>query len=253
MTALYVRTISRGQGHSAIRAAAYCGRRRLYDERQKKHFNFSKRPGLLYSELRLPKDAPPRLHTSEALWNAIEHHLTRINARLGRELILALPRGWPLSLHVPLMRGFLEDEFVSRGHAVDWHIHGDKPRNPHAHVLVSFPTLNEQGFGPADKNWDRRAWLVGLHGVWHRHCEHHGALAAHRPSVSYGSLHLGSAHALATRGLITRQTQRLAALHALSTVRRAKMWPGWLRLRLRRKERHDRSRRRALHEFDRGR
>ena len=251
-TSLYVHNISRGQGQSAVRAAAYCGRRRLYDERLRKTFSFVKRPGLAYSELRLPPFADHRLRDSGRLWNAIETHLTRANARLARELIVALPRGWSLPSQVQLMRGFLEDEFVSRGHAVDWHVHLDRPRNPHVHALVSFPTLNETGFGPTDKSWDRRAWLVGLHALWRRHCEHHGALVEHT-SQSYGSLHLGFAYALGARGVITRQGQRLAALQALSTKRLARRWPHWLRTRLRRRERDGKTHRRIREDLARDR
>ncbi|MHB8253842.1 MAG: MobA/MobL family protein [Acidiferrobacter sp.] len=248
---LFVHNISRGQGQSAVRAAAYCGRCRLYDERLHKSFNFTRRPGLAYSELRLPKGADPGLDTSGLLWNAIERHLTRVNARLARELIMALPRAWSLASQIQLLRGFFEEEFVLRGHAVDWHIHLDRPRNPHVHALISFPTLSATGFGPADKNWDRRAWLVGLRILWRRHCEHHGIIV--QPGYSAGSLHLGCAHALMARGVITRQGQRLAALQAFSTKRSARPWPGWLRVRLRRKERDDHIRQRVRIGFSRDR
>jgi len=248
---LFVRNISRGQGQSAVRGAAYAGRRRLVDDRLGKAFNFSKRPGLAYSELRLPTGADPRLNDSGRLWNAVEAHLTRVNARVARELIIALPRGWSLGSQIRLVRGFLEDEFVASGHAVDWHVHLDRPRNPHVHALISFPTLNEAGFGPADRTWDRRAWLVYLHALWRRHCERHDLVG--EATYAYGSVHLGAAHALATRGLITRQGQRLAALRALSTRPRARCWPGWLRTRLRRKERGERARRRIREDLGRDR
>ena len=234
-----------------MRAAAYCGRRRLYDERLKRTFNFERRPGLAYSELRLPRHANVLLRDSGRLWNAIEAHLKRTNARLARELIVALPRGWSLGSQIFLIRGFLEDEFVTRGHAVDWHVHLDHPRNPHVHALVSFPTCDALGFGPTDKNWDRRAWLVGLHAVWRRHCERHGLVGTF--DQGGGSVHLGAAHALGQRGVITRQGQRLAALHALATVRRAQKWPPWLRARLRRREYAERKRRRPRDAFTRDR
>lgn len=248
-TALYVRNISRGQGQSAVRAAAYCGRRRLYDERLGRTFNFRKRPGLAYSELRLPACVNPTLRDSGRLWNAVEAGLTRANARLARELIVPLPRGWSLQSQILLMRGFLEDEFVARGHAVDWHVHLDHPRNPHVHALVSFPTWDAEGLGPADKNWDRRAWLVGLHALWRRHCDHQGLTIPADAGRAGGSIHLGSAHAVAKHGVITRQGQRRAALWALATARRPQKWPPWLRMRLRRQERLTRQRQRARDPF----
>lgn len=240
---LYVRTISRGQGHSAVRAAAYCGRRRLYDIRRQKTFNYSRRPGLWYSELRLPPEADPTLADSGRLWNAIEAALTRANARLARELIIGLPRGRPLPAQIDLVQGFVEELFVARGHAVDWHVHGDHPRNPHVHALVSFPTLTRTGFGPYDPLWDRRIWLTGLHAHWRSHCARAGA--SYRTGSGCGHLHLGAAAALSARGVITRQGQRLAALRALRPRTAHGQWPAWLRPRLREIERQ-RHRRRSL-------
>lgn len=240
---LRIRNISRGAGQSAVRASAYCGRRRLYDERQKKSFDFSRRPGLVYSSLRLPTHSPERLRDTGVFWNALEKHLTRANARLAREVILILPPGQPLCRHIALVQGFLEEEFVVRGHGVECAIHYDKPRNPHAHALVSFPTISASGFGPADKAWDRRAWLVGLHAIWRRHWVYHGFTCCGGGAIA--SIHLGQAHALMRRGIMTRQAQRLSAQRALMPRRKAHRWPPWLRLRLRRLT-HTQGLRRAL-------
>ena len=232
---LWVRTISRGQGHSAVRAAAYCGRRRLYDERLGRHFNYGRRPGLAYSEWLLPADGFWVTRDSGAFWNAIERHARRVNARLAREIILALPRALTLEQQIALTRGFLEDAFVSALHAVEWHLHRDRPRNPHAHALVSFARVTQDGFAPPEAAFDRRAFLVGLHGLWRRHWERAGGGAG--ACAGHTAIHLGASHALMQRGVITRQGQRLAALKALAAYPPARRVPPWLRLRLRRLER----------------
>ncbi|MHB1566223.1 MAG: MobA/MobL family protein [Acidiferrobacter sp.] len=110
---LRIKTVSRGQGHSVVRAAAYCGRRRLIDHRTGRTHNYTRRPGLAYSELMLPRGADRQLADSGRLWNAVEAHLRRINARLARELILGLPRGASLEAQARLVRGFLDEAFVS--------------------------------------------------------------------------------------------------------------------------------------------
>lgn len=236
---LRVKTLSRGQGHSAVRAAAYCGRRRLIDHRTGRIHNYTRRPGLAYSELTLPRGADQRLADSGRLWNAVESHLRRVNARLARELILGLPRGVGRDTPVQLVRGFLDEAFVATGHAVDWHIHTNLPRNPHVHALVPFPTLSAAGWGPASPEWDRRAWLVGLHGLWRRHWERTvGTYHGGHPGI----FTLGAAHALAGRGIITRQGQRLAARAALQRRSPGHRWPPWLRSRYRRRERLVRAR-----------
>lgn len=231
---LRVKTVSRGQGHSAVRAAAYCGRRRLVDDRTGRTHNYTRHPGLAYSELMLPRDANRRLADSGRLWNAVEAHLRRVNARLARELILGLPRGASLDAQARLVRGFLDEAFVAEGHAVDWHVHLNQPRNPHVHALVSFPTLTATGWGPSSPEWDRRAWLVGLHGLWRRHWQQHGH--ARHEGVP-GIFTLGAAHALATCGVITRQGQRLAGRAALRRRPPGHLWPAWQRIRTRRRER----------------
>ncbi len=229
---LWVRTISRGQGQSAVRAAAYCGRRRLYDERLGRTFHYGRRPGLAYSEWLLPADGFWQKIDSGAFWNAIERNARRVNARLAREIILALPRAFALDRQIALARGFLEDAFVGAGHAVEWHLHRDRPRNPHAHALVSFARLTEEGFAPPEAAFDRRAFLVGLHSLWRRHWERAGA--GMPGAGGHAAIHLGASHALMQRGVITRQGQRLAAWHALAAQPAARRRPGWLRVRLRR-------------------
>ncbi len=232
---LWVRTVSRGQGQSAVRAAAYCGRRCLYDERRGRTFNFARRPGLAYSEWLLPAGAFWQGYDSGRFWNAIEHHARRANARLAREVIMALPRSLSCEGQIALARGFLDEGFVSAGHAVEWHLHQDRPHNPHVHALVSFARVTAAGFEPPEAAFDRRAFLVGLHGLWRRHWERAGGEA--RSGSGPAGFHLGASHALMQRGVITRQGQRLAALQALSRRPPPRRWPPWLRLRLRRLER----------------
>ncbi|MHB1566222.1 MAG: hypothetical protein ACYCXG_05845 [Acidiferrobacter sp.] len=113
-------------------------------------------------------------------------------------------------------------------------MHLNQPRNPHVHALVSFPTLTAAGWGPSSPEWDRRAWLVGLHGLWRRHWQHHGGA---RSDCVPGIFTLGAAHALATRGVITRQGQRLASRLALRPRPPGRLWPAWQRARIRRRER----------------
>lgn len=60
--------ISRSTGRSAV-AAAYRSASRLFDERAELPFDYSRKSGLLHSEILLPEGAPERWSDRQALWN----------------------------------------------------------------------------------------------------------------------------------------------------------------------------------------
>lgn len=109
--------LSRGNGRSAVGAAAYISRSAMSDRRIGKSFNYSAATGLLAEGL---------VHwrgTTEELWNAAETAETRKNARVARELRPALPADLPVDEQRRLVHGFscwLKDEF---GVAVQYAIH----------------------------------------------------------------------------------------------------------------------------------
>ncbi len=122
-----------------------------------KTFDYAHKDGdLVHEELALPDQTPEWFRTlidgrnvagaSEALWNAVEAHETRVNAQLAREIVLALPSELSREENIALVQGYLEQAFTSRGMIADWVYH-DKENNPHVHVMLTMAPLTEKGFG----------------------------------------------------------------------------------------------------------
>ncbi|MGM5085522.1 Ti-type conjugative transfer relaxase TraA [Rhizobium sp. 814_E9_N1_1] len=160
MAIMFVRAqvISRGAGRNIVSAAAYRHRTRMMDEQAGTSFSY--RGGaseLVHEELALPDQTSAWLRSavegrsvagaSEALWNAVEAFEKQANARLARELIIALPEELTRAENIALVREFVRDNFTSERMVADWVYH-DKDGNPHIHLLTTVRPLTEEGFGP---------------------------------------------------------------------------------------------------------
>ncbi|PDS33692.1 Ti-type conjugative transfer relaxase TraA [Rhizobium anhuiense] len=160
MAIMFVRAqvISRGAGRNIVSAAAYRHRTRMMDEQAGTSFSY--RGGaseLVHEELALPDQTPDWLQSavegysvagaSEVLWNAVEAFEKLANARLARELIIALPEELTRAENIALVREFVRDNFTRAGMVADWVYH-DKDGNPHIHLLTPVRPLTEEGFGP---------------------------------------------------------------------------------------------------------
>ncbi|WP_404406871.1 Ti-type conjugative transfer relaxase TraA [Pelagibacterium halotolerans] len=148
--------ISRGEGRSAVAAAAYRHCAKMENEREGRVVDFSRKPGMVHDEFVLPPDAPEWVRSliadrsvadaSGAFWNKVEAFETRKDAQLAKEFILALPRELTTEQNVVLMREFVSEHLVTRGLVADWVYH-DAPGNPHVHLMTTLRPLTEKGFG----------------------------------------------------------------------------------------------------------
>ena len=135
-----VRFIGREGGGNAVRSAAYNARERITGEKVGENFNFSdRRQEALHHDILLPAGADPSFRNPERLWRAVEAAEKRKDARVAKEVLIALPtdpgvtkRDW-----IVLTEGFAREQFVSRGVAAQINIHHDKADNPHAHILIT--------------------------------------------------------------------------------------------------------------------
>ena len=149
------RYISRSDGGSAVRSAAYNGREAIKAQRTGEVFYFKHRKAPEHHEVVLPDGAPPDLSSSDALWNAAEAMEKRKDAQLAREIVLALPANAELDHddRVELARSFAQEHFVSKGLAVQLDVHAPhgaesegERANYHAHLLITTRRLGEEGF-----------------------------------------------------------------------------------------------------------
>ncbi|RWK58564.1 AAA family ATPase [Mesorhizobium sp.] len=149
------RYISRSDGGSAVRSAAYNGREAIKAQRTGEVFYFKHREAPEHHEVLLPDGAPAELASSDALWNAAEAMEKRKDAQLARELVLALPANQEVDHgdRVELARSFALEHFVSKGLAVQLDVHAPhgaesegERANYHAHLLITTRRLGEDGF-----------------------------------------------------------------------------------------------------------
>lgn len=156
---LHVKVIGRKSGSSAVASAAYRSASRLRDDRLERSHDFSAKRGVVHSEVMLPENAPEAWSDRERLWNDIEAFEVRKDAQLAREVEFAIPREMTERQGVELARDFVQAEFVDQGMIADLNVHCDRseggmPR-PHAHVMLTMRAVNENGFGPKVRDWNR--------------------------------------------------------------------------------------------------
>lgn len=156
---LHVKVIGRKAGSSAVASAAYRSASRLRDERLDRSHDFSAKRGVVHSEIMLPEGAPEHLGDRERLWNEVEAGEVRKDAQLAREVEFALPRELTQAQGVELARDFAQAEFVDHGMIADVNVHWDMGEDgmpkPHAHVMLTMRSVDENGFGQKVRDWNR--------------------------------------------------------------------------------------------------
>ncbi|CCD90464.1 putative conjugal transfer protein; TraA [Bradyrhizobium sp. ORS 375] len=156
---LHVKVIGRRAGSSAVASAAYRSGSRLRDERLGRDQDFSAKHGVVHSEVMMPENAPAAWGDRERLWNDLEAHEVRRDAQLAREVEFALPREMSEAQGIELARDFVRGEFVGLGMIADLNVHWDRAEDglpkPHAHVMLTMRSVDENGFGRKVRDWNR--------------------------------------------------------------------------------------------------
>ena len=169
---LSAKVISRAGGRSSVAAAAYRTAGRLRDDRQGLEHDYSRKGGVVHSEIMVPESAPDWMRDRDQLWNAVEAVEKRRDAQLAREIEVALPRELDRGERLELLRGFVQREFVDRGMIADVAVHEGKARDghgqPHAHVMLTMRELTGEGFGKKDRSWNAPDLLMGWREAWAR-------------------------------------------------------------------------------------
>ena len=89
---LSMKPLTRASGRSAVAAAAYRAAERLENERDGLVHDYTKRSGVEHAEIVLPAGAEAEwARDRSALWNAAEAAEKRKDARVAREIEVALP------------------------------------------------------------------------------------------------------------------------------------------------------------------
>ena len=161
----HVTQIKRSAGQSAVAAAAYRSGEKLHSEYYGEDSDYTRKGGVICSEILLPPQAPPSFSDRETLWNAVEKVERGKRAQLAYSFDIALQNEFSMEENINLARQFLLDNFVSRGMVVDFAIHSpDKEdggiSNPHFHVMCPIRPIEQDGkWG----NKQRREYVLDEH------------------------------------------------------------------------------------------
>ena len=140
----------RSKGQSAIASAAYRSGEKLYSEYYGEYSDYTRKRGVICSDILLPPHAPKEYADRQTLWNAVEKAERGKNAQLAYSYEISLQNEFSLEENIALAREFLFREFVSRGMTVDVSFHekecedGGTP-NPHFHFLCPIRPMEQDG------------------------------------------------------------------------------------------------------------
>ena len=156
-----IKIISRGKGKSAVAAAAYRAAETITNAYDGVTHDYTRKGGVMYTEILLPDHAPGEYSDRAILWNAVEKIERAKNAQLAREIEVALPVELTQEQHKTLVRDYVNQHFVSAGMCADFAIHDKKDGNPHAHILLTIRPVNPDGTW-GDKQ--RKEYTLDKHG-----------------------------------------------------------------------------------------
>ena len=139
--------MKRSEGQSAIASAAYRSGERLYSEYYGEYSDYTRKGGVICSDILLPSHAPPEFADRQTLWNAVELVERGKKAQLAYSFEIALQNEFTIEENIALARQFLLDNFVSRGMTVDVAFHEKETEdggipNPHFHFLCPMRPMN---------------------------------------------------------------------------------------------------------------
>lgn len=142
-----VKPVSRAGGRSATAAAAYRNAEKIVDERTGEVHDYTRRRGVEFAESFAPAGMVPA--PAAELWNRAEAAETRKNARVAREVLVALPYELAPEQRRELAREIAQALADRYGTAGTLAVHqpdreGDQ-RNHHAHILMTTRRLEPSG------------------------------------------------------------------------------------------------------------
>ena len=155
-----VKTISRGNGRSAVACAAYRSGEKLVCNFYGKEQDYTKKTGVEFTEIYAPENTNTELTNRQKLWNEVEKAERRKDALLAREFEIAFPRELNAEQRKNMLNELCQNLVKKYGVIVDAAIHaphtdsGSDERNHHAHIMFTTRSINEHGDFSAKKYRD---------------------------------------------------------------------------------------------------
>jgi hypothetical protein len=228
---LSIKIISRGKSHSAVAKAAYRAAECIKSKYDGKVNDYSRKKGVVFTEIMLPAHAPPKYANRGILWNAVEETERYKTAQLAREFEVALPKELTAEQQRELVREYVKRNFVDEGMCADVCIHDTGNGNPHAHIMLTMRALNQDGTWAAKSrnvngmkvptvDWNNRANSEIWRKDWARICNKYLEINDHADRIDHRShkrrgldelpgIHLGvAASQMEQKGIRTERGNR---------------------------------------------
>ena len=142
---LSVKIGTRSKGQSAIAAAAFRSGEKLYDYETGLTAEYpQKKKEVVYSEIALCENAPAEYADRQPLWSAVHQIEKAKDARLWREIEVALPKEFSRSDQIETVRDFVK-RLTDQGMCADWSLHDKGDGNPHAHIMLTTRSIKPDG------------------------------------------------------------------------------------------------------------
>lgn len=168
----------------------------MIDERTGETHDYTRKAGVIHSEVMTPEATPEWMKDRAQLWNAVEAVEKRKNSQLAREIQLSLPHELTEDQRRDLVRNFVQEQFVDRGMIADVNIHQpdrqSDERNHHAHIMLTMRELTAEGFHPKKATETARSWnddelLKTWRAEWAHHQNHELERHGHEARVDHRS------------------------------------------------------------------
>jgi hypothetical protein len=167
---LEVKVISREKrGRSVVAASAYRSGGKIYDERRGQYCNYTRRSkGVIDTVILRPEGSPGWAADPRLLWNNVEAAEKRIDARLAREFILAMPVELDAKQQFTLAVQWAKKELVREGMVAEVSLHHPKDgKNPHVHILCTVRKFDGDHFAAKKvREWNEVPKLLDWRRSW---------------------------------------------------------------------------------------
>jgi hypothetical protein len=164
---LSIKIVTRGKGKTAVAAAAYRAGETIKSEFDGNVHDYSRKGGVVHTEIFLPENAPSEYADRDVLWNAVEKSERYVNAQLAREIEIALPVELSREQNISLLRRYAIENFANEGMCADVCYHDKGDGNPHAHIMLTMRPIEKGG------NWGQKSRTVNGQKVptvdWNEH------------------------------------------------------------------------------------
>ena len=141
---LSVKIGGRAKGQSAIAASAYRSGEKLKDYETGLTSDYSRKQRVVCCGIALCENAPKEYVKREVLWNAVHKVEKAKDARLWREIEVALPRELNQDEQIATVREFV-NYLTQKGMCADWAVHDSGDGNPHAHIMLTTRSILPNG------------------------------------------------------------------------------------------------------------